>query len=85
MSGGVQGSNDRAGEERANCPSEGMPSPTQAKFTQPPELPSSAVEIGDLFLVHLVVSGFEVQLLWKCFWCTKSEFGVEFVRSTPPL
>ena len=34
------------GQRGPTAPTEGMPSPTQAKFTQPPELPSLAVGTG---------------------------------------
>ena len=58
------------GQRGPTAPTEGMPSPTQAKFTQPLSCPLWQLELEALFLVHLVVSGFGVQLLWKCFWWT---------------
>ena len=46
------------GQQRANCPSQGMPSTTQAKFTQP----SSAVGTGSsVFGPSRGGGGFEVQ------------------------
>ena len=56
-------------------------SPTQQNLRSPQSCcrPLWQLELEALFLVHLVGGGFEVHLLWKCFWCTKSEFGVESV------
>ena len=71
------------GQREPTAPTEGMPSPTQAKFTQPLSCPLWQLELEALFLVHLVVSGFGVQLLWKVFGepqKSKSEFGVEAVK-----
>ena len=65
------------GQQRANCPSQGMPSPTQAKFTQPPELPSSAVGIGgsvfgssggERFWSAVIVEMFLVHQVWIWGW-----------------
>ena len=71
------------GQREPTAPTEGMPSPTQAKFTQPPELPSLAVGTGSSVFGS---SGGERFL--KCSYCgsvfgaptTKTEFGVESVR-----
>ena len=86
VSGGVQGSNDRAHSYRGPTALVRACHPQHRQNLRSPQsCPLRQLELEDLFLVHLAVSGFEVQLLWKCFWCTKSEFGVEFVRSTPPV
>ena len=66
VSEGVPGSNDRA--ERANCPNRGHAIPNTGKIYAAPELPSLAVGTGSS--VFGSSGGFEVQLLWKCFWCT---------------